>query len=802
MAFRTNDFLKETSTSTGTGNITLGGARTPGSTFASAISNGDTFHYAISHDTLNEWETGLGTMLTSTTFSRSVISSSNANALVNFSGGSKRVDVVLPASRIVSLAGPLFFNGVSASSGNLSFDNAGGVSFGVVGNVVTAAAPGFTGLTTNNAFQLISLATFPNAIAQSITNATDVTLSATRFVLGRAQTALAFTSNISGMNVGFYMSGSSIAAGAWFNAAASNFGANVQNISFAFSNAVTFGGSTATQGGVDGAIAVITAIVPRIRQIQLAAMVSNNSITALTDTVISNTSAATAFFQASSAQFGASRFSTANVAWAMSGQSIVGLAWMNMRAGTFVANDHNLSVSDANGVTFGLDTITTATFGRIAVLTASVNPQIGLVSHIGGQSVANVTRLAFSDASNVTWSLSTAASAATVFASVAAGGGGGITAFPITNSVSSVAATRLELSNANGFAWLLSTGAGVATLSASYTVPSVAGLISAFALTNAASSVAATRLELSNANGFSFLLSTGASVGTLSGSFSSLSFSNLNGVSFGIAGSTLTASARPDIGVVSHIGGNVASNVTQLAFSNASNVTFSLSTAASAATLIASVAAAGGFTFSGIDPLPGEVVVDNQFGQNSLAFHPVTFPNVQFDRIVMPLRISNGASGTTIGTISCTFLIGIYTREGNTGTRLSLLHNTTHTLTFQVNSTANSSLYTGLRYSTLPWTTTFTQGQYWYGFVSSTNSAGVAVVLRNGMLSQSVPDFAGFMGSSNATLQMRLGNGFYTATTGALPASVAFNQVQMAATSTASSMAMRAPCLFFHSGTA
>lgn len=796
MAFITSDFLKETSTTTGTGNITLGGVRVPGSTFASAMANGSTFHYAISHDTLGEWETGLGTMLTSTTFSRSVISSSNANALVNFSGGSKRVDVVLPASRIVSLAGPLFFNGVSASSGNLSFDNAGGVSFGIAGNVVTAAAPGFTGLTTNDAFQLISRQTMAAAMILSLTNATNSTLSATRFVLHAGESSA--SSALSQGNVAFFMSGSSVAAAAWLGVVAGVGGGLGQHVSFSNANAVSWGGGTTTAGGIfAGAQVFVTAVVPRIRQAQVSGFAGlvSLSITNATDTVISNTSAATMFFQASTGIFGASRLSTINVAWAMSSQSMIGVAWMNMRAGTLVANDHNLSFSDANGVSFGLDTVTTATFGRIAVLTASFSPVLGVVSHVGGNAVSSVSLLAFSNASNVTFSLSTAANAATVFASVAAGGGGGITAFALSNAASSVMATGLTYSNANGFSFLLSTAAGnAATLSGSYTVPSIAGLISAFALTNAASSVAATRLELSNANGFSFLLSTGASVGTLSGSFSSLSFSNLNGVTFGIAGSTLTASARPDIGVVSHIGGNVASSVTQLAFSNASNVTFSLSTAANAATVIASVAAAGGLTYSGLTPFAEGVIVATTMPNNNFMVAPLgAMPAWQFDRVILGGSFSHASNSTCQNTLNVGY--GLYTRNGSS---LSLVHSNTTSYAFTGSGTVgNYSLFSNFRQFSIARTATMAASNYWVavGWSLSTSSQA-AMTAGLGMISQNFSVNIGFMNvSAPVSQQLDIGRGIVSSTTWQPPDAIAINAITGSGVT-----GWRAPFIQFASG--
>lgn len=98
------DMVAESSTTTGTGNITLGGAKNPGRTFATAgVANADTFKYRISHDVNNEWEVGTGTMVTSTTFSRSVLFSSNANALVSFSAGNKTVELVADAGDLAAL---------------------------------------------------------------------------------------------------------------------------------------------------------------------------------------------------------------------------------------------------------------------------------------------------------------------------------------------------------------------------------------------------------------------------------------------------------------------------------------------------------------------------------------------------------------------------------------------------------------------------------------------------------------------------------------------------------------------------
>ncbi len=90
------DRVKETTTQTGTGTVTLAGAVTGFQSFSS-IGNGNTTGYLIVGVDANgvptgEWETGIGTYTSSgTTLSRGVIASSNSNALVSFSAGTKHV---------------------------------------------------------------------------------------------------------------------------------------------------------------------------------------------------------------------------------------------------------------------------------------------------------------------------------------------------------------------------------------------------------------------------------------------------------------------------------------------------------------------------------------------------------------------------------------------------------------------------------------------------------------------------------------------------------------------------------------
>ena len=100
MALVVKDRVKETSTTSGTGTLTLAGAASGFQAF-SVIGNGNTTYYAVIDGT--NWEVGLGTYtLSGTTLARTtVLASTNSNNAVNFSSDSKDVFVVYPASKSI-----------------------------------------------------------------------------------------------------------------------------------------------------------------------------------------------------------------------------------------------------------------------------------------------------------------------------------------------------------------------------------------------------------------------------------------------------------------------------------------------------------------------------------------------------------------------------------------------------------------------------------------------------------------------------------------------------------------------------
>ena len=137
MAFALNDRVKETSTTTGTGTFDLAGAEIGFESFVSGIGNGNITYYAISNDGTAEFEVGFGTVTDATpdTLSRdTIISSSNSDALVNFSAGTKTVFCTLPASRTPS-AGMTAQTFVNTHNSTISEDQT--VDSGVLAGPVT-----------------------------------------------------------------------------------------------------------------------------------------------------------------------------------------------------------------------------------------------------------------------------------------------------------------------------------------------------------------------------------------------------------------------------------------------------------------------------------------------------------------------------------------------------------------------------------------------------------------------------------------------------------------------------------------
>lgn len=103
MALVLADRVRESTTTAGTGNITLGGAAVGFQSFSSAMAVGDITYYTIAGQGTNEWEVGIGTLTGASTLVRTTVldTSNNNTALVNFSAGTKDVFITYPALEAV-----------------------------------------------------------------------------------------------------------------------------------------------------------------------------------------------------------------------------------------------------------------------------------------------------------------------------------------------------------------------------------------------------------------------------------------------------------------------------------------------------------------------------------------------------------------------------------------------------------------------------------------------------------------------------------------------------------------------------
>lgn len=143
---RLKERVFETSTSTGTGDITLAGAKTGYQTFNAAYGTGVQFPYTIEDPATGDWEVGMTTLSDASTLvrggSQTVVASSNSNAAVDFGSGIKQVLSAsntrhagqfigqLHANRIAAIGTSLVqHNNEATSGGRMSWSGRGWLSW-------------------------------------------------------------------------------------------------------------------------------------------------------------------------------------------------------------------------------------------------------------------------------------------------------------------------------------------------------------------------------------------------------------------------------------------------------------------------------------------------------------------------------------------------------------------------------------------------------------------------------------------------------------------------------------------------
>lgn len=452
-------------------------------------------------------------------------------------------------------------------------------------------------------------------------------------------------------------------------------------------------------------------------------------------------------------------------------------------------NFQTISFSNANGLSFGTSA-GSAIFGSYTVPTVTNSSMTVSDAATSG----TLARLAFTNLNGVTLSLSTGAggshtivgshNALTSQSNQAFSAAGGSSAFQTLGFSDNAAGS---FTNTNG-------SVALATVRGSF-----------FAVSNTTQGTSGTQ----NLNAVSFAGAGIASVGVTNGSVivsvPAGGGAGDGGVFFGVStmGNTAGSTGTVSTGNVVLVGtGGVSLSQSTGAAGSAATITISApATSSLSATGLLSISTNGSTisigvpmnTLSGYDPygLGAEFIV-GALGNASYFVQPLKLAApIQFDQFIFPINNTNSSNSSGSHTISV--LVGLYTRNAST---LSRLQSTVMTTAVTHSGTAGSySLYSGLRNLRLGWTSTLTGGDYWIALASRTSSAGANGSYSHLILSNLNSNISGEFGAANnASRQWVLGLGLFSASSSAPPSSIAFSDLGGTASSN-----LRAPRFHFES---
>ena len=781
--------------------IAAGGVTQTSGTVVFSNSNGVTFGYnngTITATVTPGAAAGIAAIqLPNTTYTSGTAIFSNANGFSfgSSAGGGITGSYTVPSATIFSNSNNVSFglagSTITASASqpaasSLSFSNANGVTFGTAGSTLTASYNSTSAVGQGTTFA------GTNVSASMTLNTAGVNLALSAAAGGGAAISAAGNSINAGTvvfsnsnGITFGMAGSTITATVNPGAAAGIAAIQVSNTTYTsgtaiFSNANGFSFGSSAGGAITGSYTVPV-------QTQFVLSASNGLAFGTNGSTVTGSYSQSA--QAFSASGGSSTFSTLNFA------NSNGLTFSNS-AGSVVASYNNTSAAGL-GTTFAGTNISASITLNTAGLNLALSGAAGGGPNISaGTTSGNLGSIVFSNSNGVSFGLN----GSTITAS-ASGAGASATVLALGNTTAQSSSNSFALSAFNV------SGSGIVSVGMSGNTL----VISAPGTTNFAN--------------------LSVSAGTTSGSLGSLVFSNSNGVSFGLNGSTITASAAGGGGGgvnagVSTFGNTAGSTGTvstgNVVFVGSGPISLSQSTGAagSAATIsilgpaTSSLSATGAVSISTNGStisigVPSAVTFSNAYfpykgfdlaagivGQGSLLFDPVDLPNLTFDRLLIPIYNTNSAVSS--GSHSLSFYAGIYSRNAST---LSLVGSASGSTAVTHSGQAGSySLYSGVRHFSIASANSLSQGQYWMAFGSRSSSAGADgsyynMQLNNGSFTDALlsgnASYGAIFGSSvNATNQFQLGQGYYTATSTGMPASVAFSQINGTASQAANMQAI------------
>jgi hypothetical protein len=596
---------------------------------------------------------------------------------------------------------------VQGSTGSIVFSNSNGVTFGGNNGTITASVQTnylTTARASNDAVGLNTALT-GNGVAWTV-NSSGISLSVPAY-LTTAQAPGAYLTTAMLSNA-VTISNIRVSAGT-----ASN---NLSALTLSNSNGVSFGlngsvitASVAAAGGAQTGISGISAGTTQMTSGTLS-IANSNGISfgmngnTLTATVATNYQSQGAYLTTAALSNHSHAFATTTT----NGASIV------------------VGTSNSNGVTIGVPAYLTTAQAPGAYLTTAraSSDAIGLntaITQNGVSMTANSSGLSL----NFPAFLTTAAQSNHSHNFATTTTNGSVIVVATTNSAGATIAVPAYLTTAQA------PGAYLTTAMQSGASTQFVQANAVFNGTNASGTIASNGISVSvAAPGGGGAINVSA--GTTSGNLQTIVFSNSNGVSFGLNGSTVTASAA---------GGGAANTI-------------------------------NGYLEAFLD----RELLAAQIGNNQLFVQPMNIREaVQFDEIGWVNNYSATSNSSNSATL--TLQVGIYTRNVST---LSLLTSVSNSFAVTNSGTVGSySIYGGLREYPLPLTSTLSAGNYFIGFLSRTTTGGGAGMSWSNFVASNLNSaYSGRWGNANnASNQFAMGLGSFNTTTTAIPNSIGLSQI-------------------------
>ena len=290
-------------------------------------------------------------------------------------------------------------------------------------------------------------------------------------------------------------------------------------------------------------------------------------------------------------------------------------------------------------------------------------------------------------------------------------------------------------------------------------------------------------------------------------------FGNSNGVSFGLNGSTMTASVATNYqsqgaylttAMVSNAGSNF---VNASGAFNGTNITGTIGSNGLSLS-VANPSGGAGVTMSDFFPMQMAASSTTSFAQNTLHFaHIIPNANISMTCVEMMWSLSMSSSAIATWNKGSTLSYGIYS-EDPSGTRMNsvatssmaFIHsassNVSYGLTLSAGtnsatlSTAASALtafnQAGYKIVSLPIATSLSAGLYYFGYAMSTSSAGANVAMTHSYIMNNEASGAsmgalaptGLTATNKSIVQEPYGF-ILSVTTGAMPSTVAYSDISI-----------------------